>query len=91
MREAESAGCACTINQIGSMFTIFFTDRPQVCDYQDAKSCDTSRFARFFLSMLDEGIYLPPSQFETAFLSAAMTEDQVESFVVAARAALRRN
>lgn len=59
-------------NRVGSMFTIFFQNGP-VRNYEEAKHSDTGRFARFFHHMLDSGISLPPSQFETAFLSAAHT------------------
>jgi len=52
------------------MFTFFFTDQP-VTDWESAKRSDTARFGRFFRAMLDRGIYLAPSQFEAAFLSAA--------------------
>ncbi len=60
------------IHQLGSMFTIFFTDKP-VRDYASAKTSNTETYARFFRSLLDAGIYFPPSQFETCFISAAHT------------------
>jgi glutamate-1-semialdehyde 2,1-aminomutase len=63
--------------QIGSMLGIFFTDVP-VTDYKLARRSDTSRYAKFFRAMLKEGIYLPPSQFETFFLSAAHSEEDIE-------------
>ena len=68
------------------MFTFFFTDQP-VTDYESAKRSDTKRFGRFFRAMLDRGIYLAPSQFEAAFLSAAHTEEDVRTTVEAAREA----
>src|SRR5581483_671987 len=58
-----------TVNRVGSMFTFFFTDQP-VTDYESAKRSDTARFGRFFRAMLERGIYLAPSQFEAAFVSA---------------------
>jgi glutamate-1-semialdehyde 2,1-aminomutase len=72
-----SIGRAYKINRVGSMFTLFFTER-DVADYASAKACDTKAFAAFCSSMLDRGIYLPPSQFEAAFLSTAHTERNVE-------------
>jgi glutamate-1-semialdehyde 2,1-aminomutase len=75
-----------TVNRVGSMFTFFFTDQP-VTDYESAKRSDTARFARFFRAMLDRGIYLPPSQFEAAFVSAAHTEEDVRKTVAAAKEA----
>ena len=80
--EARSAAvCAAaprgtTVNRVGSMFTIFFTDQP-VTDWESAKKSDTARFANFHRSMLECGIYLPPSQFEAAFVSAAHSEQDV--------------
>jgi glutamate-1-semialdehyde 2,1-aminomutase len=76
-----------TVNRAGSMFTLFFTDRP-VTDYASAKTSDTARFAKFFGLMLERGIYLPPSQFEAAFVSAAHTEQDVRKTVDAVREAV---
>ena len=73
-----------TVNRIGAMFTFFFTDQP-VTDWESAKRSDTARFGRFFRAMLDRGIYLAPSQFEAAFLSAAHTDDDIRRTVEAAR------
>ncbi len=73
-----------TANRAGSMFTLFFTSRP-VTDYESAKGCDTACFARFFHFMLERGIYLPPSQFEAAFVSAAHSEEDIRRTVDAAR------
>ncbi len=75
-----------TVNRVGSMFTFFFTTTP-VTDYETAKTSDTVRFGRFFRAMLAQGIYLPPSQFEAAFVSAAHTEEDIGRTVSAAREA----
>jgi glutamate-1-semialdehyde 2,1-aminomutase len=69
-----------TVNRVGSMFTIFFTGSA-VTDYESAKKSDTARFAEFHRHMLERGIYLPPSQFEAAFVSAAHTEEDVRTTV----------
>jgi glutamate-1-semialdehyde 2,1-aminomutase len=73
-----------TGNRVGAMFTFFFTDQP-VTDWESAKRSDTARFGRFFRAMLDRGIYLAPSQFEAAFLSAAHTDDDIQRTIDAAR------
>jgi glutamate-1-semialdehyde 2,1-aminomutase len=76
-----------TVNRVGSMFTYFFTDGP-VTDWESAKKCDTARFGRFFRRMLESGVYLAPSQFEAAFVSAAHTDEDIEKTIAAARKAL---
>jgi glutamate-1-semialdehyde 2,1-aminomutase len=86
--EAKSAGVPITLNRVGSMFTVFFTSSP-VYDYPSAKKADTARFARFFQTMLHEGVYLPPSQFEAAFVSLAIGEPEVAHILAAARKAFR--
>lgn len=73
----SEVGMAGRINRVGSMFTLFFTDK-QVVDFTSAKTCDTDRFNSYFHSMLEQGIYLPPSQFEAAFISAAHTERDID-------------
>jgi glutamate-1-semialdehyde 2,1-aminomutase len=84
---AQEAGVTWTVNRAGSMITAFFTDRP-VRSFADAQTSDTGRFARFFQAMLDSGVYLPPSQFEAAFLSTAHTEEDIQRTIDAARKAL---
>lgn len=81
-----AAPAGITVNRVGSMFTFFFTDRP-VVDWDTAKVADTTAFGRFFRSMLDQGVYLAPSQFEAAFLSAAHTERDIERTIEAAKTA----
>lgn len=66
------------INRVGSMFTLFFTDK-DVADYDSAKTSDTKKFAWFFNEMLKRGIYLAPSQFEAAFVSATHTLEDIET------------
>jgi glutamate-1-semialdehyde 2,1-aminomutase len=70
------------------MFTWFFTPGP-VTDWSSASESDTAAFGRFFRKMLDAGIYLPPSQFEAAFLSAAHSEEDVQKTIDTAKGALR--
>src|SRR5450755_1708330 len=83
---ARDAGVPLCCNRVGSMFTWFFSEGP-VTDWTSAARCDTKAFARFFRAMLDRGVYLPPSQFEAAFLSAAHTEKDVHHTIAAAKQA----
>jgi glutamate-1-semialdehyde 2,1-aminomutase len=76
------------INRVGSMFTLFFTGTP-VTDFATASTSDTAMFGRYFQAMLARGIYLPPSQYEAAFLSSAHTAADVRATVDAARQAFR--
>jgi glutamate-1-semialdehyde 2,1-aminomutase len=85
---AAEAGVPVFGTRVGSMFTTFFTDQP-VVDYVSAKRADTRRFARYFHRMLDQGIYLAPSQFEAGFLSLAHDDADVAKTIEAARIALR--
>jgi glutamate-1-semialdehyde 2,1-aminomutase len=88
LREAAArARVEVTVNRLGSMLTVFFCAGP-VTDYASAKRSDTARFARFFQAMLERGVYLPPAQFEAAFVSLAHTESDLERTIEAAREAL---
>lgn len=73
----EKLGLNYTINHVGSMFTLFFTDKP-VNNFEDAKTSDTALFGRYFQAMLRRGIYLAPSQYEAMFLSTALTDEHIE-------------
>ncbi len=85
---ARDAGVPAELNRCGSMLTLFFTDLP-VNDYATAKRSNTARFARFHGALLARGVYWPPSQFETAFVSLAHTEADVEETIATARAAIQ--
>jgi glutamate-1-semialdehyde 2,1-aminomutase len=84
---ATNAGIAHQIARVGSMLTLFFSAEP-VTDWDTASRSDTKRFARFFWGMLDRGVYLPCSQFEAMFVSAAHTEADVDATIASARASL---
>ncbi len=86
-RQASGLGVPLTVQQFASMLTPFFHAGP-ISDYASAKAADTRAYARFFHAMLREGIYLPPAQFEAAFLSAAHTEKDVDLSLRAAGRAL---
>ena len=75
------------INRCGSMFTLFFTDRP-VTDFASAKTSDTTKFGAYFNQMLEQGIYLPPSQFEACFISVAHDMQDLNQTIKAARRSL---
>jgi glutamate-1-semialdehyde 2,1-aminomutase len=87
LQAAKEADVPMTANRVGSMFTFFFTDK-QVSDWESASSCDTARFGRFHNAMLNDGVWLPPSQFEAAFLSVAHTPLDIDDTIAAAREAL---
>jgi glutamate-1-semialdehyde 2,1-aminomutase len=80
-------GIAACVNRVGSLLTLFL-GTPEVRDFQGARRADTGRYGRFFRAMLDEGVYLPPSQFEAMFLSLAHRESDIERLGRAARRAL---
>mgnify|MGYP000952478212 FL=1 len=82
-RAAKDAGVSICAHQAGSMFGIFFIDR-EVYDYTDAEAADQEAFRIWFDTMLDEGIYLAPSQFETLFLSGAHAAEDIERTIAAA-------
>ena len=84
---AKDAGVAMTANRVGSMFTFFFTDR-QVTDWESASTCDTAKFGRFHSALLEAGVWLPPSQFEAAFLSVAHTQGDIDDTIAATGEAL---
>ena len=85
---ANQAGVSVQLNSAGSMMTLFFTES-EVFDYASAKLSDTARYARYFSGMLNRGIYLAPSQFEAAFVSTALSQEDIEATVNAAREAMR--
>jgi glutamate-1-semialdehyde 2,1-aminomutase len=85
---AKEAGVPVQINQIASMFTVFFTDQP-VVDYASARRSDTQRYARFFHALLERGVYFPPSQFEAAFLSTAHDDEALSFAQEAVRSAMK--
>ena len=87
LEAAKKAGAALCVNRVGSMLTFFFQEGP-VVDWDTAAKSDTTRFARFFRGMLERGVYLPCSQYEAAFLSAALSDADIETTIQTAAAAL---
>lgn len=86
---ASEAGAEVSLNRVGSMLCTYFTEK-KVSDYKSACSSDTARFAAYFRSMLEQGIYLAPSQFEATFVSLAHSDEDIERTVEAAKVAFRR-
>jgi glutamate-1-semialdehyde 2,1-aminomutase len=84
--EAAKAGIALTLNRVGAMWTWFFTPGP-VKDYRQAAESDTAAFGRFHHAMLEAGVWLPPSQFEAAFLGVAHGPAEIAATIAAARQA----
>ncbi len=82
---AERNGVSLSVNYVGAMFGFFFTeDKNPITTYEQATQCDGEMFKRFFHLMLDEGVYLAPSSYETGFLSTSHTDDIIEKTLVAA-------
>ena len=85
---AAAAGVPAFPTRVGTLGCVFLTPR-RVVSYEDAKTSDTARFARYFAGLLARGVSIAPSQFEALFLSAAHTDDEIERTIEAAAAALR--
>jgi glutamate-1-semialdehyde 2,1-aminomutase len=85
---AKSAGIPVQFNRCGSMFCGYFTDEP-VHNLADAMKSDRERFKKYFHGMLEEGIYLAPSQFEAGFISTAHSSADIEKTVNAAATAMK--
>jgi len=87
----QQAGVPAVANQVGAMFTIFFTELDAVSCCSDVSDhCDLAFFGRYFNAMLDEGVYLAPSQYEAAFVSAAHTDADIDNTIAAATRALAK-
>jgi glutamate-1-semialdehyde 2,1-aminomutase len=76
---AEKAGVPVRVNQLGSMFGLFFTEQAEVSSYQHVMACDSERFKRFFHGMLDQGVYMAPSAYEAGFVSSAHDDNVIEA------------
>ncbi|MBP2655221.1 MAG: hemL [Firmicutes bacterium] len=88
-QEADKLGVKLQLHRLGSMFSLFFSDK-LVYDYDSAKKSDVSAFNIYFHAMLEQGIYSAPSQFEAAFMSAAHTEEDIKATIAASAVALRK-
>ena len=81
---AKEIGGSYFCQRTGGLFTIFFTDQKEITNLDDVKKCDTAQFARYFKHMVDNGIYISPSQFELGFVSAAHSEQDINTFITTA-------
>lgn len=86
----KAAGIPITANKAGSMFGFFFTEEPEVTNYQQVMACNNERFNRFFHGMLEEGIYLAPASYEAGFMSAAHSDEDIEATISAAERVFAR-
>jgi len=87
----KAAGVPAVANRFGAMFTVFFTGKDVVANHADvSEGCDLAFFGHFFNAMLDEGVYLAPSQFESTFVSAAHTDEDIDATIIAANRALAK-
>jgi glutamate-1-semialdehyde 2,1-aminomutase len=84
---AQETGVNLAVNYAGGMFGFFFTDAPEVTNFQQVCACDVEKFKKFFHFMLEEGVYLAPSAFEAGFLSLAHTDQDINNTLIAAKKA----
>ena len=85
----NETGINAIVNQVGSMLTLFFTNKKEINNYSDAITCNLKLFAKYFKYMLKNGIYLPPSQFESLFISDAISFEEIEYFLEINKKALK--
>ena len=85
IKETDTNAC---ISRVGSMMTLFFSDKNQINNYNDALELNTKQYAKYFKSMLNMGVYLPPSQYECLFLSTAINDDDINHLIKSNKKAL---
>ncbi|MDD5676211.1 MAG: glutamate-1-semialdehyde 2,1-aminomutase [Chitinivibrionales bacterium] len=90
LQNCRTLGVPAVLNRVGSMMTLFFTDQNKITDWNMAKQCDKTSYARYFHESLQNGIYLAPSQFEALFVSAAHSEEEIDKTIAASLVALRK-
>ena len=90
IKNIEETNTNAIVNRIGSMMTLFFTDKSEINNYDDAIECDVKKYAKYFKHMLDMGIYLPPSQYECCFFSLALSDSDIKKILRANKAALQK-
>ena len=79
-----------TVNYVGGMFGLFFTEEPVVENFAQVSRCDLDRFRRFFHGMLEQGVYLAPSAFEACFVSSAHSQSEIKRTLIAAEQVFSR-
>lgn len=85
----QQTGHKGVVNRVGSMITLFFSELTEIKSYNDAIKSDTVKFGKYFREMLQQGIYLPPSQYEAAFVSACATDEDIEATIKASLKSLK--
>jgi glutamate-1-semialdehyde 2,1-aminomutase len=86
---ADEAGIPLTVQGVGGMFGLFFTEEENVTRFNQVMTCDKERFGQFFKGMLKEGVYLAPSPFEAGFTSAALSEQDIQETIGAAERVMK--
>ena len=81
---ADKHGVPLTVQYVGGMFGLFFTEQAEINNFQEVMKCDAAKFNRFFHLMLEEGVYLAPSAFEAGFMSLAHSEADIQATLEAA-------
>ena len=87
-KNTQALGISAQFTRVGSMFSMFFTDQ-QITNFESVKTCDTNFFKNYFNAMLEEGIYIAPSQFEAGFMSAIHSDKEIEQTIDANLKALK--
>jgi glutamate-1-semialdehyde 2,1-aminomutase len=89
LNNLKQTGHKGVVNRVGSMITIFFTEKEQVNSFDDACTSDTAKFGKYFRAMLELGVYMPPSQFEAAFVPACISNEEIEKTIEASLKAMK--
>lgn len=90
LKNIKETNTKAIVNRNGSMLTLFFTNKKEINNYEDAMDCDTNKFAQYFQLMLESGIYLPPSQYECLFFSSSLDNEDIKRFLYANRKSLEK-
>ena len=90
LKNIEETNTKAIVNRIGSMMTLFFTDKNEINNYNEAVKCNVKNYSKYFKSMLDMGIYLPPSQYECCFFSLALSDSDIKKILMANKIALQK-
>jgi glutamate-1-semialdehyde 2,1-aminomutase len=90
LNNLKQTGHKGVVNRVGSMITLFFTEKEQVKSFDDASTSDTAKFGKYFRAMLELGVYMPPSQFEAAFVPACISMEEIEKTIDASLEAMKK-
>jgi glutamate-1-semialdehyde 2,1-aminomutase len=85
----QQTGLKGVVNRVGSMITLFFTELQEVKSFDDANQSDTAKFGKYFRAMLEQGVYMPPSQFEAAFVAACISDEEIEKTIAISLKAMK--